>query len=181
VQPRGHTVANQAVAHQPGPPADPPALAADSAAPPPAPVAPKPAAHLPRPAGWNDPTLYMPTLQELQARARRRPLGQTIMEICLDLAVVPGFCTGPFWNELFDLVRSYGGTLTTFMQERRRREKAFSDEQDRVLATGWTWWDQERETIRSALGFFIGETPVTPFGLAPAVCLPAATVATGPP
>jgi hypothetical protein len=171
----------RSVAESPAPAADPPALAADGAAAPSAPVARTAAARPARPAGWNDPTLYMPTLEELEARVRRRPLGQTIIEICLDLAVVPGICTGPFWNELFDLMRCYGGTLATLMQERCRREKAFADEQDRGPTRSWAWWDQKRETIRAALGFFIGEPPVIPFGLVPAVCLPAATAATGPP
>ena len=44
-----------------------------------------------RPRGWNDPELFMPTLEELEAQVRRRKLGRTIVEICLDLAVVPGF------------------------------------------------------------------------------------------
>jgi hypothetical protein len=176
VEPRVPTVANP-----PAPAADPPGLAANGEAAQPAPDARPAAARPARPAGWNDPTLYMPTLEELEAQVRRRPLGQTIIEICLDLAVVPGFCTGPFWNELFDLVRCYGGTLATLMQERCRRESAFEKEQDRVPGRGWAWWDQKRETIRAALGFFIGETPVSPFGLVPAVGLAGATVATGPP
>ena len=47
----------------------------------------------------------MPTPEDLEAQVRRRPLGRTLVDICLDLAVVPGFCAGPFWNELFDSIR----------------------------------------------------------------------------
>jgi hypothetical protein len=54
-----------------------------------------------RPAGWNDPELYMPTLQDLEREARRSPVGRTMLKICLDLAVVPGVCHSAFWNELF--------------------------------------------------------------------------------
>ena len=54
------------------------------------------------PGRWNDPELFMPTAQDLERQVRRRPLGRTIVDICLDLAVVPGFCIGEFWNELFE-------------------------------------------------------------------------------
>ena len=107
-----------------------------------APVAQKPAARPSRPAGWNDPELYMPTLEELEAQARRRPPGRSLVDICLDLAVVPGFCAGPFWNELFDSIRLHGGSIGTLMQEKARREKAFGKEQDSspgATGTGWRW------------------------------------------
>jgi hypothetical protein len=151
-----------------------------------------------RPAGSDDPTFHMPTLEELEARARRCPLGQTIIEICLDLAVVPGFCAGTFWNSLFELVTFYGGNLAALMRERSRREAAFMHEQDtaprpgRTLTQGGTptqpwapaqagaWWDATRETMRAALGFFIGEPPAMPLGLSPAHCV-AAEAATRPP
>lgn len=130
----------------------------------------------------DDPAdFHIPTLEELEAQVRRRPLGRTIVDICLDLAVVPGFCTGPFWNALFDTMRWYGGSVTILMQERLRREEAFEQEQDRSPTRSWDWLDQSREKIRQVLGFFIGEEPADPFGLSPAPGAPAAAVATGPP
>jgi hypothetical protein len=135
----------------------------------------------PRPAGSDDPELYMPTMAELLAQVRRRPLGRTIVDICLDLAVMPGVCTGDFWNELFDLIRGYGGSLATVMHERMHRQEAFAKEQDRRPTTqGWAWWDRKRETIRKALGFFVGEEPVHP-RLPLAVPDGLAAAATGPP
>ena len=110
-----------------------------------------------RPPGWNDPELFMPTLEELEAQARRRPPGRTLVAICLDLAVVPGFCTGPFWNELFDAIRLHGGSVATLMQEKTRREKAFCKEQDRKPGSNWDWQEMGREALRRVLGFFIGE------------------------
>jgi hypothetical protein len=74
------------------PPAQP--APADTQAGPPAPRQPAPRPS--RPAGWNDPEFFMPTEQDLERQVRRRPLGCTILDICLDLAVVPGFCTGAF-------------------------------------------------------------------------------------
>ena len=124
----------------------------------------------------------MPTLEELEAQARRRPPGRTLVAICLDLAVVPGFCTGPFWNELFDSIRLHGGSVAVLMQEKVRREKAFSKEQDRQPGSNWDWLEMGREALRRVLGCFIGEAADDPFDpIIGTICAPAAAVATGPP
>ena len=96
-------------------------------------------------------------------------------------AVVPGLCTGAFWNELFDIIRNHGGSVATLMRERSRREVAFEHEQDRNPTQGWNWWDQTREILRQALGFFVGEQPVDPFSPSAAPGVPGAALATGPP
>jgi hypothetical protein len=158
-------------------PADPPAPAQPADAP----VARKRVPPPSRPAGWNDPELFMPTLEELEAQVRRRPLGRTLVEICLDLAVVPGFCTGPFWNALFDGIRSYGGSVGTLMQTKARREEAFSREQDRKPGSNWDWQKLGREGLRRALGFCIGEAADPPFDPLPQLSAAAAALATGPP
>jgi hypothetical protein len=122
-------------------------------------AAPRPSRRSP----WDDiADFHTPTLAQLEAQVRRRPLGRTLVDICLDLAVVPGLCAGPFWNELFDAVRCYGGSIAALMRERCKREEAFSQEQDRHPVRGWNWWDGRRQTVRQALGFFIGEEPVIP-------------------
>ena len=123
----------------------------------------------------------MPTLEELEAQVRRRPLGRTLVDICLDLAVVPGFCTGPFWNELFDSIRLHGGSVATLMQEKARREEAFCKEQDRKPGSNWDWQGLRRDALRRVLGFFIGEVADDPFDPLPEPYAPAAAVATGPP
>ena len=120
-----------------------------------APVARKPRRF--RPPGLDNPELYMPTVEELEAQVRRRSLGRTLVDICLDLAVVPGFCTGPFWNELFDSIRLHGGSVATLMQEKSRRQEAFCDEQDRIMGSNWDWQEMGREALRRVLGGFIGE------------------------
>jgi len=157
--------------------ADPPAAGPSAEAQVPPPAVGRPS----RPAGWNDPELFMPTLEELEAQARRRPFGHTLVAICLDLAVMPGLCTGPFWNELFDSIRLRGGSVATLMQEKMRREKAFSDEQDRKLGSNWDWQKMGRDALRRALGFFIGEAAEAPFDPIPELNGPAAAMATGPP
>ena len=134
-----------------------------------------------RPVGWNDPELFMPTLEELVVQVRRRPLGRTLVEICLDLAVVPGFCTGAFWNELFDAIRLRGGSVATLMQEKVRRQEAFCKEQDRTLGSNWDWQEMGREALRRVLGCFIGEMADAAFGPGTEPNALAAAVATGPP
>ncbi|HTI82290.1 MAG TPA: hypothetical protein VL614_17705 [Acetobacteraceae bacterium] len=127
-----------------------------------------------RPAGWDNPELFMPTLQDLERQARRRPIGRTILDICLDLAVVPGFCHGQFWNELFDIMNYFGGSVDRLMRQKARRQQAFSQEQDRKPDSNWNWLRMKRDELRQVLGFFIGEPPVNPLD-------PAAAIATGPP
>jgi hypothetical protein len=141
----------------------------------------KPALRRSPPPGSNDPELFMPTLEELEAQVRRRPLGRTIVEICLDLAVVPGFCTGSFWNAVFDGIRLYGGSLDTLRQERTRREQAFCKEQDSKRSSDWGWVEMTRDGLRRVLGFCIGEPPVDPFSPLTAPGAMVAAAATGPP
>ncbi len=134
-----------------------------------------------RSAPQNHPTdFHTPTLEELELQVRRRPLGRTIADICLDLAVVPGFCTGAFWNELFDAMQCYGGSVTNMMRERFRREQALHEELDRTPTQSRDWSHLQRQMVRHVLGFFIGDEPTLPFSPSPAAA-PAAALATGPP
>ena len=155
--------------------------AAPTAQPAEAPVPPKPAARPSRPPGWNEPELYMPTLKDFEAQVRRRPLGRTLVEICLDLAVVPGFCTGSFWNELFEGIRYYGGNVGTLMQEKSRREVAFCKEQDKKMGCNWDWQKMGRDALHRVLGFFIGEMAGDLLEPPAAPGAPGAAAATGPP
>jgi hypothetical protein len=164
-----------------GPSANPPAEPAAAAQPAAAPPARKAAARPTRPPGWDDPELFMPTLEDLMAQVRRRPIGRTITEICLDCGVVPGICDGAFWNQLFDVIRLFGGSVAAVVQERMRREAAFEKEQDRRPISTWQWWDLTREKTRQVLGFFVGEPPVDPFAPAPSVGASPLAIATGPP
>ncbi len=126
-----------------------------------------------RPAGWDNAELFMPTLEDLERQARRRPVGRTILDICLDLAVVPGFCHSAFWNELFELITYFGSNVSKLMQEKSSRWKAFDKEQDRNPKATWDWVNLTRDALRQVLGFFIGEPPINPLD-------PAAAIATAP-
>ena len=105
--------------------------------------------------------LHIPTLKELDAEVRRRPLGRTVALICMDLAVVPGFCTGAFWNQMFDTLQAYGGSLAALYKVREHRETSFQKERDRHPES----WDRDwkhpgPETVREVLGYLIGEAPI---------------------
>jgi len=149
--------------------------------PPPAPAAPQPeqpakpkaARRPPLPPGHDDPELFMPTQEEIERQVRRRSIGRTFAEICLDLAVVPDLCTSAFWNGMFETMHYFGGNgVITVMREKTRRVHAFIQEQDRKLGSSWDWLHLKRDEIRERLGFLIGEEPVDPF---------AEPLATGPP
>jgi hypothetical protein len=190
-EPRGHATATPAApadppagqpaeqsAEAPGdPPADPP-VEAPAEQPAEAPVARKVPPS--RPIGWNDPELFMPTLEELEAQVRRRPLGRTLVDICLDLAVVPSFCTGPFWNTLFDSIDLLGGNVGTLMQEKARRQEAFCEEQDKKPGSNWDWLEMRRDALRRVLGFCIGEAADDAFNPLPELNAQATVVAPGP-
>lgn len=163
----------------PSPLPDPSAAPEQTAPAPPAAVACR-AARRRSPPFADDPELFMPTLAQLEAQIRRRPIGRTIVDICLDLGVVPGFCVGRVWNMLFECIHSYGGSLDRMWLERERRRLAFTKEWDqrpiRDQKPSVRWWDLAKDGERQALGFLLGETPVNPF--APPA---AAAIATGPP
>ncbi len=153
----------------PAPTATEPAQSA--AAPPPARKrAPRPSL----PDAWDDQELFNPTLQDLERQVRRRPIGRTILDICSDLAVVPGFCTPSFWNVVHEIMHHLGGSVATLMRQKAQRREAFAKQQDHNPNANWDWLDLTRDAARQVLGFFIGEPPVNPFD-------PAAALATGPP
>ena len=110
----------------------------------------------------SDELAYPLTLEEIEAQVRRRPIGRTIVDICLDLAVVPELC-GPVWDELYQAIYWYRGSLKRLMTEKCKRYKAFQLERDCGPTNGWwEWWDNTKERIRGVLGFSIGEPPVLP-------------------
>jgi hypothetical protein len=152
----------------------PPAPADAQPAPPPAPkAAPRPSRRI----GWDNPEFFMPTLEDLERQVRRRSLGRTMVDICLDLGVVPGFCTAAFWNHVFEIIHCLGGSVATLMREKTRRGDEFARKPESSPESNWDWRDLARDAIRQVLGFFIGEPPVDPFAPSPASC----AVATGPP
>jgi hypothetical protein len=140
----------------------------------PAPLAAPRAPRAPSVPHWDDSSSLMPTLEELDRQVRRRTLGRTIGDICLDLGIAPRFCTGPFWDALLEIMLSLGGSVATVMQTKHDREQAFLREQDRKPGSNWDWLNLSRDALHQVLGFFIGEEPVAPLD-------PSSAAATGPP
>ena len=119
---------------------------------------------------------------------RRRPIGQTIVAICLDLGIAPTLCEGAFWNQVFMAIRCYRGSVGNLVLEMRRREKQLDKEHWKY--PGLPLPEETRAGVRRVLGFFIGETPVDPSGPVPAPgasaaaaapAVPVPPAATGPP
>ncbi len=109
---------------------------------------------------YNPESIRIPTMEELEAEVRRTSVGRTIARICLDLGVVPAFCTGEMGNALLQVLEFYGGSLTKLFAIRRKREIAFQKERDmRPDTWTWNWRDMRKERMRQVLGYLIGEEP----------------------
>jgi hypothetical protein len=141
-------------------------------------------------AGAEEPLSFdtLPSMAQLEAEVRRRPIGQSIVEICRDLGVSPSLCDGSFWHRVFMAIHCYRGSLGNVVLEMRRRETRFDKEHWKYPKLALP--EQTREGIRRVLGFAIGERPVDPFRPALAPDAPAtiagpigqvAEAATGPP
>jgi hypothetical protein len=100
----------------------------------------------------------MPTPEEFAAEMRGRPVGRSIVFICMDLGIAPGLCGGDLWMRIYNILRRYGGSLHRLYKVREMREKSFQRERDRRPETWDTpWWDLRPDTVRRALGYRIGE------------------------
>ena len=109
----------------------------------------------------------MPTMAQIEDQVRRTPVGRTIAAICLDLAISPSLCTGPFWNRLFQAMMFFNGNLTAVVTELGRRDERFEAEEGKRKNLPWP--ERTREGIRQALGgFFIGEEVPNSFQPTPA-------------
>jgi len=115
----------------------------------------------PRRPAFDPDDLRIPTPEELDAEVRRRPFGRTILSICMDLAVIPGFCTGPFWNQISDTLMNYGGSFATLFKMREHRETSFQKERDKKPDTwSFAWRHPPPDTVRQVLGYMVGEAPI---------------------
>ena len=65
----------------------------------------------------DDPLHFsIPTLKELECQIRRRSIGRTITEICMDLGVIAGGCDGECWNEIYLTLTNFGGKFEDFFR-----------------------------------------------------------------
>ena len=111
----------------------------------------------------NDPFNFaIPSLKELEAQVRRRSVGRTVTEICLDLGISPASCDGAFWHEIYLAISNFGGSFHQFHEVQTQRREAFQKERDKRPDT-WTWqiWDKPKDAVRQMLGFLLGEPNAT--------------------
>ena len=101
----------------------------------------------------------LPSMEELEADARRRPTGQVMIDICLDLGVVPGLCHARFWSELWNVIIWYDGNGARYYREIDARRDRFNNEYGRPREPDGS---EPGRAMRRVLGFFIGEVPVNP-------------------
>jgi hypothetical protein len=72
----------------------------------------------PQPSPAEDPRLArLPTVQEIAAEVRRRPVGAVIVDICRDLGITPGRLDRAFWDELGRMIILHGGNFVRFLKD----------------------------------------------------------------
>src|SRR5487761_2136449 len=144
------------------------------------PPAPQPAAEQkpPKPRPVRPELPEFPTLEQLEAEIRRRPIGHAMADICRDLGISPSLCNGRFWAALYCAIDWYRGNFAQYYKEIRGRVVEFAAEWDRDGTRALDYPEQTGDGIRRILGFFIGEEPVSPF---PPSVPPGLLQATGPP
>ena len=109
----------------------------------------------------DDPVHFsMPTLKELESQVRRRSVGRTISEICLDLGIAPSTCDGGFWTEIYRMLTYFGGNFAHVFGVQERRKASFQKERNKLPGT-WAsdWRDRPKEAVRQLLGYLVGESP----------------------
>ena len=72
----------------------------------------------PAPPTEADASVRLPTAREIAAKARTKPIGAVIMDICADLGLRP---SDPMWREIALAVMSHGGSFPGLMRDMFRR------------------------------------------------------------
>lgn len=108
----------------------------------------------------------MPTLQQLEAEIRRRPLGRALADICRDLGIGPCLCDNWTWDDLYRLMRRYRGDFEHYYLDIRRRQRDYIQEWDRDPTLDEPMG--RADLVRNVLGARIGEAwPFIPPDLPP--------------
>ncbi len=121
----------------------------------------------PRRRPFDPDSLRIPLWEQIVADVRRQPIGRTLAIACMDLAVIPGFCTAEIWNEILGALPNHGGSIRKLFALRIEREKKVRLERDARSDTWcWDWNDLSQPTVRQVLGCLIGEEPPNPIAQA---------------
>jgi hypothetical protein len=63
----------------------------------------------------------LPSIEQIANQVKRRSIGAVLVDICLDLGVIPGQMDPASWNELGDALAQYGGDLSNLLVWRQPR------------------------------------------------------------
>ena len=102
---------------------------------PPPPRRPRAALPAVRRAAGADPGLVrLPTVAEIAAQVRRRPVGAVIADICRDLGIMPAH---PLWRELQRAIIDNDGNLATLVIGIIKQPKAWINDQLLIALPAW--------------------------------------------
>ena len=109
----------------------------------------------------DDPAHFvMPTLEELESQVRRRSVGRTIVDICLDLGIAPTTCEAGLWHEIYLTLTNFGGKFEDFFAVHESRKETFQRERNKLPNTwNFDWRDKPKDAMRQILGYLLGEPP----------------------
>ena len=65
----------------------------------------------------------LPSIEQIASQVRHRSIGAILVDICLDLGIIPGQMDPASWNELGDALAQYGGDLTNLVVWREPRPR----------------------------------------------------------
>ena len=80
------------------------------------------------------PLPLIPTAEEIAAALRHRSAGAVIVDICLDLGIVPSH---PLWHEVMFVVTEFGGNFVTLFKETMHRVCAWFADPSMLDEHGW--------------------------------------------
>ena len=65
----------------------------------------------------------LPSIEQIANQVRRRSIGAVLVDICLDLGIIPGQMDPASWAELGDALAQYGGDLINLVAGREPRPR----------------------------------------------------------
>jgi len=66
----------------------------------------------------NSPPTHMPTVDQIAAEVRRRPIGAVIADICRDLRILPSH---PLWRDIQNAINKHGGSYVRLLKDLLQR------------------------------------------------------------
>jgi len=109
---------------------------------------------------------HLPTLEQIEAEVRDRPIGRSIADICRDFGILPGLCTSEFWAAIMQAIACHEGSVMQVWEDLPRKSEQFRQEQQEDSAAKQIDLPPALYPEKT-LGFRIGEPPIAPFQAIP--------------